>query len=180
LCQGKRLNLIQRGSYERRVFLSGLRYNKSLKWHSSPWKDFTKHSPGQHFKTFISKPPTKTKKASTRRKLFTSTEIKNTKKHNKDYVKEAEIDEDLEDFVKLESQLNIKNLQLSTEERDEIQTRSVGQFHNDFYKLERRTRLTASLFGSVIKRPYTPCHNLVKSCLHTKHFYSEHTRICGN
>jgi hypothetical protein len=38
---GKRLNLIQRGSYERRVCLSGLRYNKSLKWHVSPWKNFT-------------------------------------------------------------------------------------------------------------------------------------------
>lgn len=32
---GKRLNLVQRGSYERRVNCCGLRYNKSFKWHLS-------------------------------------------------------------------------------------------------------------------------------------------------
>lgn len=40
--------------------------------------------------------------------------------------------------------------------------------------MERSKRLTASLFGSVIKRrPYTPCHSLVKSCLQQKVFHTD-------
>jgi hypothetical protein len=46
---GKRLNLIQRGSYERKVHLSALRYTKSFKWHLSPWKKSAGRSPGKYF-----------------------------------------------------------------------------------------------------------------------------------
>uniref|UniRef100_A0A1Y1LEE7 Uncharacterized protein n=1 Tax=Photinus pyralis TaxID=7054 RepID=A0A1Y1LEE7_PHOPY len=50
---GKRLNLVQRGSYERRVHLAGLRHNKSFAWHYSPYKRYLETSPGAHFKMFV-------------------------------------------------------------------------------------------------------------------------------
>ncbi|KAJ8909749.1 hypothetical protein NQ315_014018 [Exocentrus adspersus] len=60
--------------------------------------------------------------------------------------------------------------------RDEIAKSTVGQFGNDLYECERERRLTVSLFGSVISRKeYTPCHNLVKSCLQPTSFYSKAT-----
>ncbi|KAJ8915575.1 hypothetical protein NQ315_012460, partial [Exocentrus adspersus] len=60
--------------------------------------------------------------------------------------------------------------------RDEIAKSTVGQFGNDLYECERERRLTAPLFGSVISRKeYTPCHNLVKSCLQPTSFYSRAT-----
>jgi len=52
---GKRLNLIQRGSYQRRVHLSGLRHNKKFVWHSSPYKNIVGCSPGKYFKDFMNK-----------------------------------------------------------------------------------------------------------------------------
>lgn len=52
---GKQLNLIQRGSCERRVQMSALRYNRSSFWYESPWKRFTNRSPGKHCKNYMSK-----------------------------------------------------------------------------------------------------------------------------
>lgn len=66
--------------------------------------------------------------------------------------------------------------QVTENERDRIQETSVGQFGNEVFTEERSKRLTASLFGQVIRRkPQTPCHNLVKSCLKQSHFWSEAT-----
>lgn len=40
--------------------------------------------------------------------------------------------------------------------------------------MHKKHRLTASNFGKIIKRkPFTPCHNIVKSCLGKSFFFSE-------
>lgn len=52
---GKTLNLVQRGSYERRVYRAGLRFNRSFNWHTSPWKRCVQRSPGQYFKAYMEK-----------------------------------------------------------------------------------------------------------------------------
>lgn len=52
---GKRMNLIQRGSFQTRANLSSLRYNKGASWHYSPWEEIMQSSPGQHFKTLLEK-----------------------------------------------------------------------------------------------------------------------------
>lgn len=50
---GKRLNLIQRGSFQTRSYLTGLRYNKGPSWHTSPWKKHFKKSPGSYMKKYM-------------------------------------------------------------------------------------------------------------------------------
>lgn len=117
---GKRLNLVQRGSYERRAYLSGLRYNKSFKWHSSPWKKCIGKSPGTNFKHFIKKHEGK---KSCRAKLF-SRENKNDEKTdkpnpksamNRDYGVYADEPEDAEDlnFIMMEAELVVNQLNVS-------------------------------------------------------------------
>lgn len=117
---GKRLNLIQRGSYERRVYMSGLRYNKSFQWHSSPWKKSTGKSPGKHFKKFIDKHTSK-KETPCRRKLlseYPDNHKKNTvsKVKNMDYgINAQEPEEQCEtDFIMTEAQVIVQQLQVSS------------------------------------------------------------------
>ncbi|KAK5648270.1 hypothetical protein RI129_003162 [Pyrocoelia pectoralis] len=50
---GKRLNLIQKGSFQNRTNLTSLRY--CFEWHYSPWKKATKRSPGKYFKLYITR-----------------------------------------------------------------------------------------------------------------------------
>ncbi|KAF2888278.1 hypothetical protein ILUMI_17895, partial [Ignelater luminosus] len=57
-------------------------------------------------------------------------------------------------------------------EQQRIATETVGPFSSDMYLAHKENRLTASNFGKII-RPFTPCHNIVKSCLRKNHFFSE-------
>lgn len=70
----------------------------------------------------------------------------------------------------------LDTLQVSEERQIEIVKATVGQFDNTLFKMERANRLTASQFGSVIKRrDHTPCHALVKSTLYLSNFTNEAT-----
>ncbi|KAB0790356.1 hypothetical protein PPYR_15279, partial [Photinus pyralis] len=74
---GKRLNLIQRDSFQTRSFLTGLRYNEGSTWHTEPWKQCFKDSPGKNFQKYMEK---EEKKATKRKSLAsTSTVRKRTK-----------------------------------------------------------------------------------------------------
>ncbi|CAH1170902.1 unnamed protein product [Phaedon cochleariae] len=189
--QGKRLNFIQRGSYQRRVHLSGLRHNKQFKWHSDPYKNYMGCSPGQHFKKFIAR-NCRNQEMKCRKRLLSTDDNDNGKQKkssdtkrksgkintsvNTDYGPHA--DQQMMDNKLLAEEVDVimKRLQVTEQERDRIQTESVGQFGNIIFENERKLRLTASLFGKVIKRrPYTSCHNMVKECLKSNHFWSEAT-----
>jgi hypothetical protein len=50
---GKRLNLIQRDSFQIRSYLTGLRYNQGEEWHLSSWKKAFKKSPGKILKHYV-------------------------------------------------------------------------------------------------------------------------------
>lgn len=52
---GKRLNLIQRDSFNTRSYLTGLRYNEGHTWQREPWKKYMGESPGKHFKAYMNK-----------------------------------------------------------------------------------------------------------------------------
>ncbi|KAI4455680.1 exonuclease phage-type/recb c-terminal [Holotrichia oblita] len=52
-------------------------------------------------------------------------------------------------------------------EIEQISATTIGQFNNQRYMSERSFRVTASNFGSVVKRRLnTACYNLVKKVLH--------------
>lgn len=98
---GKRLNLIQRGSYQRRVYLSGLRHNKNANWHYSPYKKFTGTSPGKYLKNFMEQQSAHErfrKKSSCRKRLFATVnpkkKIKTQSEKNTDYGVLADQPED--------------------------------------------------------------------------------------
>lgn len=101
---GKRLNLIQRGSYERRAHLAGLRHNKRSFWHSSPWKRATGQSPGQHLKKFMKRAASKKSAVKSKRKLFPDQQEQSGKKKRKvekntDYGPMAEQPDEDENFI---------------------------------------------------------------------------------
>lgn len=116
---GKRLNLVQRGSYQRRVYLAGLRYNKQFNWHYSPYKRATKTSPGKYFEKFVRK-GTRKQHLSTRKRLFPSAEHenKNNKKRklnikvNADYGPNAEMPEMESDTLKMECEFLLQKLKV--------------------------------------------------------------------
>ncbi|KAI4455555.1 exonuclease phage-type/recb c-terminal domain-containing protein [Holotrichia oblita] len=63
---------------------------------------------------------------------------------------------------------------VTPEEIEQISAATIGQFNNERYMSERNFRLTASNFGSVVKRrSNTACHNLVKKVLHGDIVHSE-------
>lgn len=71
--EGKRLNSIQRGSFQARCHLSALRYNKSFDWHTSPWKYLMKNSPPPYLKEYV----TKNLKYATAKRISKQTRRKN-------------------------------------------------------------------------------------------------------
>lgn len=124
---GKRLNLVSRGSYQRRKYLSGLRHNKKFTWHSSPYKQVVGCSPGKYFKEFMDK-KTELEEKKCKKRLFqddkeNTPKITPTKKikrcpSNSDYgpnVEEPENEEVLKKEVEevlARVQVNIKLLLL--------------------------------------------------------------------
>ena len=46
---GKRLNLTNRGYFQRRCTLTALSYQRGYGWHTNPWKATSKRSPGRYF-----------------------------------------------------------------------------------------------------------------------------------
>ncbi|CAG9857128.1 unnamed protein product [Phyllotreta striolata] len=85
--------------------------------------------------------------------------------NNTDYGPKADQFED-PSMIQQEVEEIIKGLHVTENDRDRIQVSSIGQFGNEVYESERKHRLTASTFGSVVKRrKHTPCHILVRSVL---------------
>lgn len=50
---GKRLNLIQRDSFQMRSVLTGLKYNEGYQWHEKPWRVVFQQSPPQTLKKYV-------------------------------------------------------------------------------------------------------------------------------
>ncbi|XP_031333159.1 uncharacterized protein LOC116182246 [Photinus pyralis] len=175
---GKRLNLIQRDSFQTRSFLTGLRYNEGSTWHTEPWKQCFKDSPGKNFQKYMEK---EEKKATKRKSLAsTSTVRKRTKfTHEgsssgppRDYGPDFASIEPRKDALDEEVRRLVQRLEVTEEERTEISVKTIGQFDNCIYKNERLHRLTASKFGDVVKRKdTTSCDALVKSILSTDYSF---------
>lgn len=177
---GKRLNLIQRNSFQTRAYLTGLRYNQGIKWHEQSWRKIFHRNPGKQLQKIIerkpSKSPSRVKKQNREQPVPTD---------NLDYGKHAEMPEltneeveeagtrfleqlEVKKYFKLSLAIDVMfRLQVtSRDDRDRIAQETVGQFQNPLYMNHRQNRLTASNFGRVVCcYDWTPCHNLVKDIL---------------
>lgn len=79
---GKRLNLTQRGSFETRAHISGLKYNEGLKWQMDPWEHLMEDSPGKNFEKFLNERLHNQETTATRRLELNEQGHKPTKRKN--------------------------------------------------------------------------------------------------
>lgn len=177
---GKRLNLVGRGAYSRRVWIAALRYNDSFYWYLEPWKRFFGSGVGPHFQKFIEKQiQARENKKKSSKNVRKSKKVKsNNSTSNEDVLSYGPLATQPEDeeFILLETDRLVQSLMVSKEERDQKEKLTKGQFGNPNYESERRNRLTASLFGQVVKkRESTHCKTVVKKCLYNESFYSKAT-----
>ncbi|KAB0802471.1 hypothetical protein PPYR_04657 [Photinus pyralis] len=167
---GKRLNLTQRGSFETRSHLAGLRYDKGTSWHYSPWRNVIGESPGSHFKEYMIRQKRSREMKTEHRKNTTPYKkdlMVPTEQPNFDYGPNAEEGELTKEEFDSEVNRRLHEFQITgKDDQDLIANETLGQFDNHLYINRRKHRLTASIFGQVVKRlPTTPCHNLVKQIL---------------
>lgn len=176
---GKRINFIQRGSFQRRCHMAALRFQKGLAWEHSPFKKVAGKSPGSTHKKIIKKKTNR--QCQTRRKLVYLEEGQKIRKRHRicsakpdaDYGPSAEtVIDTLELDISAEELLKkceeyIDLLQVTLTERDHIVEQTVMQADCDIWHEKRRVRLTASNFGIVCRRKdSTSCANIVKRLLY--------------
>ncbi|KAJ8916466.1 hypothetical protein NQ315_014683, partial [Exocentrus adspersus] len=162
---GKRLNLVQRNSYEIRSYLSALRYNNGVTWHTYAWRKCFGNEPP----TCLSKYIASQNKAAAKSRVQVTTSRKSKHPVSKETVEYgpnlAEVEISDEDLL-VEIRRLAERLQVSPDLRKLISEETIGQFNNPKYVEEKLYRLTASNFGEVAKRrPYTSCDVLVKKLL---------------
>ncbi|CAH1110927.1 unnamed protein product [Psylliodes chrysocephalus] len=171
---GKRLNLTQRGSLETRAYIAALRYNLGICWEESVWENVTQRSAGEYFKKYLKNLKDNHdchKKRRTGCKKKSKTNLKRSETDYGNSVPTATISN--ENYESEVSRI-LKRIQVSMEDIILIESKTGGQWDNPQYRSERRNRLTASVFGEVVKRrKTTPCHNLVKKILYETNFTSE-------
>lgn len=173
---GKRINYGKRGSYYRRCYGAALAYMSGPGWHTSPWKDMHGRSPGSRCKKMCQQ----REKKRTKRKLKYQEEGAPKKKrklgggpdeHYGDHNLITDADKSEEEMISLCEDLLTK---LKEEADNQIKREAVERATRDQHDSEkwhevRLNRLTASNFGTVIRRhDYTPCHNLVQNLLFPK------------
>ncbi|KAF2879117.1 hypothetical protein ILUMI_27056, partial [Ignelater luminosus] len=180
---GKRLNLIQRDSFQTRSVLSGLKYNEGHLWHYKPWKAFFNRSPGKNLKLYMKQQDEKLRKRKLYHKPKASKKLKfNDSENGKESKKDLDYGVDIAEVVvnkeNIEQEVDklIERLKVSDEQQRKISVDTVGQFDNPLYLTERMHRLTASNFGAIVKRrDSTSCDALVKSILSPRQFSTSAT-----
>lgn len=177
--QGKRLNLITRGAYTRRVWMAALRYNKGFRWYLEPYERLFGKAVGPYFQKFINKQILGSKKVDvSKSKKKSKRVVVNKPSSNEDPLSYGPLAIQPEDegVILLGTERLIQGLTVTREERDSKELLTKGQFGNPHYEAERQNRLTASLFGQVVKkRESTHCKTVVKKCLYNETFYSRAT-----
>ncbi|CAN7946283.1 unnamed protein product [Ixodes hexagonus] len=163
---GKRVNHERRGSYQRRCVGAAISYNGG--------KESMASSSGYSFylKRYLRKVKRKRLAAASSKASRSTPRWKskaNTTHGDKHYGPNAE--QPQPDLSEEESQAKVQRklamLQVTGPQQHELERATVGQSANERWALERRDRLTASMFGKVCKRlPTTPCGKLVHRLLY--------------
>ncbi|XP_063931863.1 uncharacterized protein LOC135143855 [Zophobas morio] len=152
---GKQIDCGKRGAYTIRARSAGLDFQYGPMWHYNSMKKVIEKSPSCLVKRLGEK--RLKKQSNTRRSLFNSGKPRRKVKNNNDGCKDYgeschKLDLDEEEFKKEKEQF-LKNIAISCkEEQDKIEETTRGQRENEEWFIQRKNRLTASLFGSVVKR----------------------------
>lgn len=188
---GKLYNICSRGSWHGRCYGGALRTNLGPQWSPQVWQTVTTTKPGKYFTqlytrrerqlkhstTYKSKPETHIKRW--KRKMV-NTQQSNSKKAKLSYgpealdVTEDDTPEQLEkhkhDFIK-------KNIDIENNKIIAIEKATKQQSESGLWHTERKKRLTASTFASVVKRnPALAVAPLIKRLLYSNFKGNRHTR----
>ncbi|CAG4953640.1 unnamed protein product [Parnassius apollo] len=166
LVGGKRVNYSLRSGYQARCSASAVTFNTKRKPTTILYKTIVGKSPKGRMSTFDNK----------YRKLRGLKKRANYKKpqktcdaitQNKDYGEQSSKPDVGEDVLNLMKETFLSNLKKSKEERTWIERQTILQSESSEWLELRRSLLTASNFGKVIKmRPDTICANIVKQLLY--------------
>ncbi|XP_063222664.1 uncharacterized protein LOC134531069 [Bacillus rossius redtenbacheri] len=173
---GKRINFGKRGSYYRRCYGAAIAHSCGPGWHTSPWKKMHGRSPGSACKKMCNR---RERKSSKRKLNYQENGAPKKKRKtgggpdrhygNEELMLDPDVSE--EEMISRCDQLllKVKEEAESKEKRDCVEIATRGQHDNEKWYEYRMNRLTASNFGTVIlRRDYTPCHNLVRNLLFPK------------
>ncbi|CAC5378247.1 unnamed protein product [Mytilus coruscus] len=148
---GKLLNHCNRGSWHTRCYATALRFNKGPTWSPNVWEQATKSTPGVYFEKLYEQ-----RKQCINNNNTTKDKCKsNTKKAKQHYGKESlqvETDITLEELEKLKVNYLNKNIDIPEADIIKIEEKTTLQLCSEIWKDERKKRITASNFGSVVKR----------------------------
>ncbi|XP_071148268.1 uncharacterized protein [Mytilus edulis] len=188
---GKVYNLCNRGSWHARCYGGALRMNLGPQWSCQAWETCTATEPGKHFtarykrneqllKNSIrhkSKPDVKQKRW---KRKISSLKGCTTRKARQSYGTDAiEVTTDVSTTAleKLQNDFLDTHINLSADQCKQITLSTVQQSQSGLWHSERHKRITASNFGSIIRRnPSLPINKFVRNLLYSQFKGNRHTR----
>ena len=170
---GKIFNRVQSGSFESRCYAAGLKYQKGSHWITCAYQESTGQSSPSALVDVTNKV---TRRSAKEKKRKSTTEYKNRRKRAKystsqtttnDYEPNAtQPDEDLDELHRLCVEYK-ESLNVSPAERQKIERTTLEQANDQSWFELRKSRLTASNFGTVARRRHaTPVAKLVRNLLY--------------
>jgi len=188
---GKVYNLCNRGSWHARCYGGALRMNLGPEWSCKVWEDSTGTEPGYHFRKLYSRRDQTLKNSLKHKskpnvqhmrwkKKITTIKTSTTKKARQAYGPEAiDITDDVSqsDLDQLQQSFIENHVNLSAQQCKTITTSTIQQSHSGLWHSERKKRITASNFGTIVKRnPSIPIKKLVRNMLYSTFHGNRHTR----
>lgn len=179
---GKRVNFTSRGSYQARCFGAVISFNTDAGTHQLLQKKITGCSPGKYLKSFT-KTNQRDQKNSRKRKLVFA-KNKNEKNESKRscgpdrHYGLMELEDDLPPSIFENKKVTfLSDLYKDPAAIAELERKTLGQSGNNVWRVERRQRVTASVFGKICKmRINTSCLSTIKSMLYSDFAGSVATR----
>ena len=189
---GKVVNRCSRGSWHTRCFAAGLRFNQGPEWCPKVWEKATGSAAGDIFTSIYqkrardlrtnsaSKNKEENKAKRWKRKMQSSLQS-NSKRARLAYGKDAiDVTPDLgkeELEKKMEKFLN-EEIKISEDKIRKVEEKTRNQSQSKVWMTERKKRLTASNFGSIMKRrPNNKVGPIVRSLLYSKFKGNRATRL---
>ncbi|XP_076081060.1 uncharacterized protein LOC143051967 [Mytilus galloprovincialis] len=188
---GKVYNICNRGSWHARCYGGALRMNLGPQWSCKVWESSTGTEPGffyrklyaRHEQTLANSTRYKSKPSVHKlrwKKKFSSLKKSTTRKATRAYGPEAtDVVEDVSTTVlqKLQDKFLQTHINLSAQQCKNITTSTVLQSQSGLWHSERKKRITASNFGSIVKRnPSLPIAKFVRTILYSSFSGNRHTR----